>query len=88
MTNENPDALRALCRNDWLLHRAAKLRNMKPEELSALLLEQAETGLDQKGQTVLDYPYCCPCYQASGCTSSTTAPWTMVWSWSPTPVSA
>lgn len=53
--NENPDALRALFRNDWLLHRAAKLRNMKPEELSALLLEQAETGLDQKGQTVLDY---------------------------------
>ena len=53
--NENPDALRALLSDNWLLGRAADLRETKPEELSAVLLEQAETGLDPNGQMVLDY---------------------------------
>lgn len=53
--NENPDALRALLRDQWLLCQAAERRSMRMEELSMLLLEQAETGLDQKGQAALDY---------------------------------
>ncbi|WP_242960490.1 DUF4132 domain-containing protein [Flavonifractor sp. An92] len=53
--NENPDTLRAQLKSQELLCRAAKLRKMPPEELRALLLEQAETGLDDQGRMELDY---------------------------------
>ena len=57
-----------------------------PEAMDAF--ETFTAGLIPHVEVPYKEEYCCPCYQASGCTSSTTAPWTMVWSWSPTPVSA